>query len=175
MKFLELRDGLVYRKSQNKRLLCYVPASMENNVIRTCHDDLGRFGVDKVVHNVYKVCWFPQMRKKIGGYIENCLRYVEFSPMSGKRDGYLHNISKGDVPFHTLHIDHCGPIEKTSKGHKHVLVIDDDFTKFVKTYRCKSTISSKLKHIIFYRGTAFTSETFKEFMRTELTNYREAV
>lgn len=37
----ELRDGLVYKKVKNDKLLFYVPFRMEGNVIRTCHDDLG--------------------------------------------------------------------------------------------------------------------------------------
>lgn len=32
-KFFELRNGLVYRKDKNKKLLFYVPSSMENNVM----------------------------------------------------------------------------------------------------------------------------------------------
>lgn len=45
-KFFELRNGLVYHKDKNKKLLFYVPSSMENNVIRTCHDDIGHVGLN---------------------------------------------------------------------------------------------------------------------------------
>lgn len=58
-KFFELRDGLVYRKDKNNKLLFYVALSMESNVIRTCHDNMGHVGVDKVVDNISKVYWFP--------------------------------------------------------------------------------------------------------------------
>lgn len=34
----ELRNGLVYRKTLNDRLALYVPAEMENNVIRLIHE-----------------------------------------------------------------------------------------------------------------------------------------
>lgn len=61
MKYYELRDGLVYRKDKNKKLLYYVPRSMKDNVIRTCHDDLGHVGVDKVVDSITKIYWFPQL------------------------------------------------------------------------------------------------------------------
>jgi len=55
VKHYELRDGLVYRRDRNIKLLFYVPRSMEKNVIRTCHDDLGHVGIDKVVNNITKV------------------------------------------------------------------------------------------------------------------------
>jgi len=40
VKHYELCDGLVYRKNKNKKLLFYVPRTMESNVIRTCHDNI---------------------------------------------------------------------------------------------------------------------------------------
>lgn len=55
VKYYELRDGLVYRKDKQKRLLFFVPRSMESNVIRTCHDDLAHVGIDKVINNITKV------------------------------------------------------------------------------------------------------------------------
>lgn len=54
VKYYKLRDELVYRKDRNKKLLFYVPRSMESNVIRTCHDDLGHVGIDKVIGNIAK-------------------------------------------------------------------------------------------------------------------------
>ncbi|XP_043263615.1 uncharacterized protein LOC122403885 [Colletes gigas] len=67
LKQFELRDGLVYRKDRTKKLLFYVPRSMEDNVIRTCHDDLGHVGQDKVVSNLGKLYWFPNLREKSTG------------------------------------------------------------------------------------------------------------
>jgi len=51
-KFYELKDSL-YRKFKNKKLL--FRKCMEVNIIRTCYDDLGHLGVDKVVDNIIKV------------------------------------------------------------------------------------------------------------------------
>lgn len=64
VKFYELRDGLVYRKDKNKKLLFYVLGSMESNMIRTCHDDLGHVGLDNVVESITRVYWFLRMRDK---------------------------------------------------------------------------------------------------------------
>lgn len=180
-KFFELRDGLVYRKIGRGKLLFYVPKAMEDNVIRTCHDDLGHVGRDKVVKSITDAYWFPKIGEKVKTYIENCLKCIEFSPINGKPEGQLHGIPKGKVPFDTVHIDHCGPFEKTGKGHRHVLVIVDAFTKFVRLYACKSTTSkesigylgeyfrsySRPRRIISDRGTAFTSDEFKKFVNAE--------
>lgn len=180
-RFFELRDGLVYRKCKNDRLLFLVPKSMYNNVIRTCHDDLGHVGLDKVLDRILQVYWFPDMRNEVKKYIANCLKCVEFSPHSGRAEGFLHSIPKDDRPFQTLHVDHCGPFTKTKKGFRHILSVVDAFTKFVKLYPCKSTTSgetishlreyfrdySKPKRIVSDRGTCFTSKDFSNFVNGE--------
>lgn len=142
-KMYELRDGLVYWKYNKRKLLFYVPRTMENNVIRTCHDDFGHVGLRKVIENINKIYWFLDMREKVKKYINNCLKCIAFSPHSGKPEGYLHSIPKGDLPFQTYHIDHYGPLEKTSKRYKHIFLVIDAFTKFVRLYPCKSTAASK--------------------------------
>ena len=179
--FYELRNGLVYRKDRSKKLLFYVPRLMETNVIRVYHDDLGHLGADKVINNLGKLYWFPQMHDKIKEHIQNCFKCIEFSPISGKREGFLHSIPKGNLPFRTIHIDHMGPLEKSTQGHRHLFVIIHAFTKFVRLYPCKSTTTaeairklkdyfraySKPRRMISDRGTAFTSSDFKQFVVTE--------
>ncbi|KOC58629.1 Pro-Pol polyprotein [Habropoda laboriosa] len=181
MKNFELRDGLVYRKNKMRKLLFYVPGRMESNVIRTCHDDLGHAGFDKVINNITKLYWFPKLHKKVREHIDNCLRCIEFSPPSGKQEGQLHNIEKGNLPFQTIHLDHMGPLEKTGREFKHLFAVIDAFTKYIKLYPCKSTRSeetikhlrdycraySKPRRIISDRGTAFTSNRFKEYLEDE--------
>lgn len=111
---------MVYRKVKGNKLLFYVPECLENNVIRTCHDDIGHVGIKKVIENILRVYWFPKLFEKIKKYIANCLKCIEFSPVSGKPEGYLYPIPKEKLPFHTIHIDHLGPLEKVERGFKHI-------------------------------------------------------
>ena len=97
----------------------------------------------------------------------------------------MYNIPKGDKPFLVLHADHCGHLEKTGKGFRHLFVIIDGFTKFVKLYPCKSTNSEEaIKHmkdyfrnysrprrIITDRGTAFMSIAFTDFLKSEMIDH----
>ncbi|KAL4091735.1 hypothetical protein QTP88_026382 [Uroleucon formosanum] len=179
-KKLELREGLVYRKEKDK-LLFYVPQTMEDNVIRCCHDDLAHVGAEKVIENVRRIYWFPEMKLKVRNYVFNCLKCIEYSPIAGKRQGYLHSIPKGNRPFLTVHVDHLGPLEKTKNYNKFILVVIDSFSKFVRCYPSKTTKTeevvshlkgyfcsySKLKRLISDRGTAFTSNDFKIFLASE--------
>lgn len=162
-----------------------MPSSMETNVIRFCHDNIGHIGIDKVLENICRVYWFPEIRKKVKTHIVNCLKCIDYSPISGKTEGYLYSIPKENLPFQTIHIDHYGSLAKTSKGYKHILSVIDAFTKFIKLYPCKSIGTeeniqnlqtyfktySKPKRIISDRGTSFTSTTYKNFVNDEFIEY----
>ena len=53
---------------------------------------------------------------------------------------FLHPILKENVPFFSsLHIDHLDPLEKVERGLKHIFLIVDGFTKFIRLYPCKLT------------------------------------
>lgn len=136
--FYELRDGMVYRKA-NGKLLFYVPRAMITNVIQTCHDDVGHVGTDKTTELVSRTYWFPKMRAIVRQHIEKCLKCIAFSPNSGKIEGKLHSIAKGQLPFETLHVDHYGPLEKTNNGLRYIFAVIDAFSKFIKLYPCKTT------------------------------------
>lgn len=153
---------------------------MVSNVIRASHDDFGHFGADKVQNLITKTYWFPSIRKKIDAHIRGCLKCVQFAPKSGKVEGELHAIPKGKLPFHTIHVDHLGPLSTTKQKFKHIFVVVDGFTKFVKLFPVRTTSSkeaiscltsyfnaySRPIRIVSDRGTAFTSAEFTNFMES---------
>lgn len=58
--------------------------------------------------------WFPKMRAKVNSYVRNCLKCIAFASKSGKIEGLLNPISKGNALFETIHVDHLGPIHKNN-------------------------------------------------------------
>lgn len=183
-KLFEMRNGLIYRK-RNNEILFYVPEQMENHIFRKYHDELGHFGVDKTVESILNNYWFPNFKEKAKIYISNCLKCIAFSPSTGKGEGSLNPIPKGETPFVTYHVDHLGPIDKKITAKQHILVIIDAFTKFVKLCPVKSTDTketvnyltehfrnySRPRNIISDRGTCFTSQEFKEFVDQNKINH----
>lgn len=173
----ELNNGLVYRKNKDN-LLFYVPGNMESRIIQTHHDNLCHVGTAKCYEYLRKSYWFPDMKNKIKAHIATCLKCIYYSPISGKVEGRLHNIPKGEAPFDTLHIDHYGPLPTTMNKKKHIFLVVDGFTKFSKLYAVKSTQTkevisclesyfstySRPNRIISDRGSCFTSQEFANFM-----------
>lgn len=174
----ELDNGLVYRKKINNRSAFYVPREMENNVIRLVHEKLGHLGVEKCYEQLRVHYWFPGMQNKIKSYIENCVRCIMHSTPSRRHERTLHSIPKAPIPFDTVHIDHLGPLSSIQNKNKHILVVIDSFTKYVKLYPANTTSTkeacaaltkyfesySRPRRIVSDRGTCFTSLEFSSFI-----------
>jgi len=175
-KLFEMRNGIIYRKCNDGRLLFYVPTDMEDHILYKYHNEIGHIGRDKMLDVISKSYWFPNAKDKCLSHIENCLKCVAFSPKTGK-EGFLHCIPKGSKPFELIHIDHYGPVD-SGRSKKHIFVVIDGFTKFVRLYATKTTNTkevitalkdyfraySKPKCIISDRGSCFTSKEFDDFM-----------
>lgn len=174
----ELQNGILFRKHEQIRLLV-IPKAMIDNILRICHDQNGHIGVEKTMIEIKKHYWFSNMKKIVKKYILNCLSCIFYSPLDGKKEGFLKSIDKGNEPFNTIHMDHYGPIKLgSSSNYKYILVIIDGFTKFVKFYATKTTNTdevikclqlymnyySKPMRIITDRGTCFTSRKFENFL-----------
>ena len=176
-KFFELNNGIVYRKMNNK-LLFYVPSSIEDNVIRTNHEEIGHQGINKTLEYISRVYWFPEKKQKVKKFIMNCIKCITYSTIANRVEGNLQCPDKGSVPFYCLHIDHYGPLERTRNRYKYIFEIIDAYTKFVKFYPTISTkseeairhlktyfgIYSKPRKLVSDRGSAFTSNKFKDFI-----------
>lgn len=84
---------------------------------------------------ISKSFWFKNLKEKCMVYIRNCVKCVAFSP---KSEVLLHSIPKGDKTFELLYIDHSEPVDQ-SRSNKHIFLVVDGFTKFVKFYTTKTT------------------------------------
>jgi len=173
-----LNDGIVYRLGENDIELLYVPAEMESHIIRRVHENLCHLGTEKCLKEIMRHYWFPNMKSKIEAFIGNCLNCIMFTVPTHANNRTLHNIPKRPIPFDTLHIDHFGPLPSVISKKKHLLVIIDGFTKFVKLFPVNSTSTkevnicfskyfqyySRPRRIVSDRGTCFTSLEFAKFL-----------
>lgn len=138
-----MRNGVLYKKLKTVKLLFVVPAQMETHVLYRYHDEMGHVGINKVTDLINKTYWFPHINNKVKDHVQNCLKCITFSPKSGPIEGFLHNIPKSSKPFKMVHIDHCGPVDRNSSK-KHIFVVIDACTKFVKLYSTKTTATKEV-------------------------------
>lgn len=178
VKNFTLDDGLVYRNAPDAKLLFYVPSEMESHVIRNVHEKLCHMGMTKTLDQIRMHYWFPKMKKKVETYIKNCVRCILYSDSNTDNGRVLHSIPKKPIPFDTIHVDHFGPLPSITSKRKHILVVVDAFTKYVKLYAVNSTSTkevcacldkyfecySRPRRIISDRGSCFTSLEFDAYL-----------
>lgn len=121
------------------------------------------------------------MRRRILDYINNCVTCLVSNLSVNSREGKLQITNTPLCPFEVIHVDHFGPLDNTTDGSKHVLVIIiiilviNAFTWFhaVKSTSSKETIKylaslfqifGPPKDLVSDRGTAFTSREFSDFV-----------
>lgn len=174
-----IKNGLLY-KELNRDMLIVIPRLMQNNIIRQTHER-GHFDPDKTEKLLKVNYWFKGMRMKIEKVIRNCVNCILAERKSGKQEGYLHPIPKGENPFDSYHVDHLGPLPSTKKKYRHLFVVVDAFTKFVWLHLTKSTSIAEVlnrlvqqsavfgnpRRIISDQGTAFTAQDFNTNCRDE--------
>lgn len=151
---------------------------MITNLLRVYHDNMAHCGFEKTFQDFSANYWFPAMRKKVQEYLDNCLVCLLANVSPNVKEGEMQLVESSTIPFQTLHVDHFGPIIETKKEFKHILVVIDSFTRYtwlfaVKSVSFKETIArladlfnifGNPKIIVSDRGTAFSSQEFKDFL-----------
>lgn len=169
----EMHNGIIYRRNKENRLLFYVPREMEQQLIHHMHEKIGHFGSHKCYEQMRLNYWIPNLKNKIDIFTKNCIRCIVYSAPPPSSERTLYSIPKKPIPFDTVHIDHFGPLPSVNSKQKHLLVIIDAFTKFVRLYPATSTSTKEvcralMKYFEFYsrparlvsdRGTCFSTST----------------
>lgn len=122
-----LKKGELLYKTVDGNDLLVVPKSMEAEIIRDAHE-VGHFAVQKTLHSIQQKYFIPHAENKVQRHIKNCIRCIIYNKKLGKKEGYLNCINKGENPLETLHVNHLGPMDATSKQYKFILAMVDAFS-----------------------------------------------
>lgn len=172
-----LQNDVIY-KGEDKKLV--VPELMDLEIIRRAHS-IGHFGKKKVRDIIEQDYYIAKLDDKIEKVISACVPCLLANRNTGKKEGFLNPIPKGDLPLDTLHCDHLGPLDATKKMYNYILTVIDGYTKFVwiypvKTVTAKETVDKLKLHqkdygnprrIVTDRGTAFTAKEFEDYCQEE--------
>jgi len=77
-------------------------------------------GTQKIMHAIQQDFHISHLEKKVKLTISNCIECITHNQKLGKHDDFLHAIKKGDTPFSTLHVDHLGSLDLTSKSYRYI-------------------------------------------------------
>jgi ribonuclease HI len=174
-----LKNGILYKLHKDKELLV-IPQLMQSEIIKNAHSQ-GHFSCQKTELIVSRDYYIPHLKKLVQEVISNCIPCILSSRKSGKQEGLLHPIPKGDKPLDCYHCDFLGPLPSTKKCYKYIFTVIDAFSKFVWIYPVKSPSSKdaleKLtlqqttfgnpSKIITDKGSSFTSTEFQTYCQEQ--------
>lgn len=174
-----IKNDLLHRLKDDRELIV-IPSSMEFEILRRAHEQ-GHFKAKKMQDIIEREFYIAKLKEKTERYVKSCVTCILSDRKAGKSEGLLNPIPKEDVPLHTLHLDHLGPLKSTRKSYNHILAVIDAFTKFTWIFPVKSTTSEetvqKLQvigsvfgnpaRVVTDKGTAFTGSAFTDYCKAE--------
>jgi len=193
---LKLNQGVLYYRWEgyNGKYLLVVPTAMVPEVLHSFHDIpmAGHMGQQKTLEKCRNSCVWYGMIDDIHTFVKSCPPCNQNKKANVKAKGPLGEYHAG-VTMERVHMDILGPMNLTQKGNKYILVIVDQFTKWVEVYplpdQTAERVARKLVEEFVSRlgcplqihtdqGSNFQSELFDEvckllqITRTRTTPYR---
>ena len=140
-----------------------VPASMETDVIKNAHEK-GHGSAKKTQDVIKQEYYIPHLKNKVEKYISNCVRCIIANKKEGKQEGFLQSLLKPDIPLHTFHMDHLGPLQSTCKRYNHILAIIGQF------YQVYLAVYDTIHDVI--GSNRKNGQTEEHIWKSSLCNYR---
>ena len=136
-----LCKGVLYRTNSStngKKYQLVVPSILRRDILQSCHASTtsGHFGVQKTQAKVSERFWWPNMSADVRAFVASCYFCQTHKHPTGLIEGKLQPIAIPAKPFSLMGIDHIGPIRRTARGNKHILVAVDYFSKWIIANPC---------------------------------------
>lgn len=172
---LRLRGDALYLL-ENSTYKLVVPRSARNGVIKRIHQLGGHVGVNKTLHMIKNLYYWPGMLEDVKVGVHCCLACQMTKGKNGRERAPLQSSLVGE-PFERIAIDISGPYHKSKHGHRYILAIIDYFSKFPvlipmrqvdaeavakKVFRHWISIFGSPQIIHTDRGSNFESDLFRQ-------------
>ena len=155
-----------------------VPKSLVNEVLSLCHDNIcaGHPGIARTLVLVRRAFYWYSQRRDVVSYVKSCAICIQTKSPSRKARAPMEAFQAGN-PMERVHIDMIGPFPLSKDGNRYVLMVIDQFTRWVECLplpdQAAITVAKVLVEDFFCRfgiplelhsdqGSNFMSQLFKE-------------
>ena len=180
---LSVRNGVLYRKTEsdscNTHWQLVVPYSLRDEVLNLCHNCLssGHLGEKKTLARLLQFATWYKVRDSVHLWVQRCQICQASKHSHQPNRPPLGTITVG-APLDKVATDLIGPFPTTKQGNKHILVVQDYFTKWVEFYPVPDTQAETCARIILNefisrygvplsihsdQGSNYESELFQKF------------
>jgi transposase InsO family protein len=176
------------------RYLLLVPQNMRNEILHFCHDSqsAGHVGRDNTYFVVKQSFYWHRMYQDVENFVASCAACSKNKKPNRRKRAPLESYQAG-APMERVHVDILGPFTKSKRGNTCVLMVVDQFTKWLESYpmpdQTAERVADKLiceyfsrfgypNTIHTHQGSNFTGHVFKsmcqmlQINKTRTTPYR---
>ena len=117
-----------------------IPTSLRSELLRQYHDGAcgGHLGESKTYERIADKMFWPGMYRDISEYVLSCSRCGARKTALHHQQIPLGHLPRPSQPFEALGIDFLGPLPKTRRGNRHILVITEYQTRWPLTFATKN-------------------------------------
>ena len=135
---LAMKEGVLYYRwetNSHPRYLLVVPESLKPTALKYCHDHAtaGHLGQDKTLARLQQRFIWYRLRTECKEYVQTCGTCNKNKKPCRAQRGPLGQYHAG-MPVERVHLDILGPLPASDQGNTCILVIIDQFTKWVECY-----------------------------------------
>ena len=133
---LVLKDGvLFYMWKQQDTPLLMVPKDLKIKVLEGCHDCIlaGHVGVTNTKEKLRRSYIWYGVTSDVKRYVKSCVICSRNKKANRKAKGHLNSFHSG-YPMERIHMDILGPFPKSNKGNQYILMVIDQFTKWLEAF-----------------------------------------
>lgn len=172
-----IKEGKLYRRSEIGDQLV-VPQTLRSTILNLSHSIpwAGHLGQAKTFSRMVPRFYWPQQYSDTVKYCQSCPECQLTAPNKKGDRAPLISMPIIDTPFARIAMDIVGPLERSSAGHRYILVVSDYATRYPEAFPLKKIKARQIvtcliqlfsrvgipKEIITDQGTNFTSSLLKQ-------------
>lgn len=152
---LSIIDGILCRHSRptfgSPRVYqVIIPLALQSQVLSLLHGDplTGHFSAEKTFQRSLQLCYWPYIRRDIDNHCKTC-RPCESRRNPSPRNKAPMQIFNSSRPFQRVFAD-ITQLPKTTKNNQYILVVMDQFTKYVNLYPLLDQTAKSVAQCIFH-------------------------
>src|SRR5215216_1848683 len=147
-KTFEIMNGKLYKKRKDGKTARVLQDNEKDAILFMTHNHEtgGHFGVDATYNKIAERYYWKGMYNDTREYVKSCDACQRRGQKGGK--SYLNPIKVGE-PFERIGIDFVGPLERTRKGNKYILVVTDYLTKWPEAKAMKEATAENVVKFIY--------------------------
>jgi hypothetical protein len=181
-----LKDGRLYKLMNSKDISfdnwrLVVPQDLRESILKENHDEKAHFGFTKTIKRLKEKYYWPAMHVDVGKYINACDLCKETKAPNTILRPPMGSARIPDIPWSNISIDYKGPFVRSRSGYIYILVVIDNFSKFVLLHPLRKADAKKtikfLHDEVFLKYSvpnSITSDNGPSFKSKEFANFLES-